>query len=115
MTICVERLSKQVQCKQQQQQQRTSPRSKICGFQLLHMQISTAEAVSACCVPDKLSPSINADVDEDREATPVMRAFDNATLASTDDFPLYSSQLMPCGGVDVASPLHGYSHGWLRR
>lgn len=72
MTICVERSSKQVQCKQQQQ--RTSPRSKICGSQLLHMQISTAEAVSACCVPDKLFPSINADVDEDREETPVMRA-----------------------------------------
>ena len=35
------------------------------------MQISAVYAVSGRCVPEKLSPSINADVDEEREEAPV--------------------------------------------
>ena len=69
VAICVDRSSKQAQAAAAAED---VPPVEDLWFQLLHTQISTVQAVSAC-VPDKPSPSLNANVDEDREA-PVMRA-----------------------------------------
>ena len=69
VAICVDRSSKQAQAAAAAED---VPPVEDLWFQLLHTQISTVQAVSAC-VPDKPFPSLNANVDEDREA-PVMRA-----------------------------------------
>ena len=69
VAICVDRSSKQAQAAAAAED---VPPVEDLWFQLLHTQISTVQAVSAC-VPDKPSPSQNADVDEERGA-PVMRA-----------------------------------------
>ena len=71
VAICVDRSSKQAQATAAAAED--VPPVEDLWFQLLHMQISTVQAVSACCVPDKPS-SLNADVDEDREEAPVTRA-----------------------------------------
>jgi hypothetical protein len=72
VAICVDRSSKQAQ--EAAAVTEDVPSVEDLWFQLLHTQISTVQAVSACCVPDELSPSLNADVDEEREEAPVMRA-----------------------------------------
>ena len=67
VAICVDRSSKQAQAAAAAED---VPPVEDLWFQLLHTQISTVQAVSACVPP---SPSQNADVDEERGA-PVMRA-----------------------------------------
>jgi hypothetical protein len=72
VAICVERSSKQADG--------TSEDVVVedLWFQLLHTQITTVQAVSACCAPDAL-PSLratnsNVDADMEREESPVERA-----------------------------------------
>jgi hypothetical protein len=67
VAICIERSSKQAQAVAAED----VPPVEELWFQLLHTQISTVQAVSACCAPDKVTHS---DVDEDREGAPVTRA-----------------------------------------
>jgi hypothetical protein len=69
VAICVERSSKQAQAAAAED----APPVEDLWFQLLHTQICTVQAVSVCCAPDKISPSLNADLDTKREA-PVIRA-----------------------------------------
>lgn len=73
VAICVERSSKQAQAQAATAAQDVPPVEDL-WFQLLHTQISTVQAVSVCCAPDKVSPSPNDDVDEDREEAPLKRA-----------------------------------------
>jgi vacuolar protein sorting-associated protein 8 len=72
VAICVERSSKQAQG--QTPAAEDVPPVEDLWFQLLHTQISTVQAVSACCASDKLSPSLNDDADTDREEAPILRA-----------------------------------------
>ena len=72
VAICVERSSKQAQA--QAAAAEGVPPVEDLWFQLLHTQICTVQAVSTCCAPDKLSPSLNADLDTEREEAPVLRA-----------------------------------------
>ena len=70
VAICVLRSSKQAQATAAED----LPRVEDLWFQLLHAQICAVQAVSACCTPDKLPSSLNADPDTEREDAPVIRA-----------------------------------------
>ena len=70
IAICVERSNKQAQAAATED----VPPVEDLWFQLLHTQICTVQAVSACYAPDKLSPSLYADLDAQREEAPVIRA-----------------------------------------
>ena len=71
VTICVERSSKQAQLAATAEE---VPLVEDLWFQLLHTQICTVQAVSACYAPDKVSPSLNANLDPEHEEAPVIRA-----------------------------------------
>ena len=84
VAICVERSSKQAQAQPAATAQDVPPVEDL-WFQLLHSQISAVQAVSACCAPDKASPSPNDDVDEEaplKRALRTLRSLVQATFSS---------------------------------
>ncbi len=85
VAICVERSSKQAQAQLEAAAAKDTPPVEDLWFQLLHTQISTVQAVSACCAPVKSSPSLDASEREDvlvTRALTTLRSLVQTTFSS---------------------------------
>jgi hypothetical protein len=103
VAICVERSSKQADG--------TSEDVVVedLWFQLLHTQITTVQAVSACCAPDALSSlratHSNVDADAEREESPVERALTTLrSLVQTTFSSLVSASAARGRGHGISFP-----------
>ncbi|KAH9988437.1 Golgi CORVET complex core vacuolar protein 8-domain-containing protein [Russula compacta] len=84
VAICVERSSKQAQAQAAAAAEEDVPVEDL-WFQLLHTQISTVQAVSACCCPPDLNGSAGAEQHEEsliEHALTTLRSLVQATFSS---------------------------------
>lgn len=100
VAICAERSSKQAQATAAE----NSPPVEDLWFQLLHTQISTVQAVSACYAPDKIPLFLNADLDTKREASVIRALTSLRSLVQTSFSSLVSASAARGRGRSFSFP-----------